>query len=94
MAIAYIYYKNSMKNVTVYLWEPNEKSRRYNLRPIGDNVFACKEIAINFQRGICFLKHNNQLFEAPLRDPTKDYRYIKHEARFDVRPVGDWEVAF
>lgn len=91
MAICYIYYTNNTKNVTAYLWEPNQKTIKYNLRPYNgsEDVFACKELLINFPKKVVVLKREDKIFESLLRDPTKDYKNLKHQAHFDF-DQGNW----
>ena len=94
MAIAYIYYTNKMNKVTVYLWEPKQETNRYYLRAVNENVYACKEVAINFVKQKCYIKKDGCMFEAPLREPKREKRNLKHQAHFDFDEIGDWAEAF
>lgn len=91
MAIAYIYYNNSMDSISVYLWEPNTETVKYKLFPYNNSkdVFACKDVLINFTKNTCTIRRDNSTYSSPLREPTKDNEYLKHQAHFDFDP-GDW----
>lgn len=92
MAIAYIYYKNNPKSVNVYFWEPQQKSIKHHLTRYkgSEDIFADKDMLIDFPEQKLYVKHNGQLFEAPLRDPKKDYANLKHQAHFDF-DQGNWD---
>ena len=96
MSIAYVYYTNSMKSVTVYLWEPHTQTERYFLKPYATNkpnCWACKEVLLDFESQQLMIRKDGKTHTAPLREPTKEKRNLKHQAHFDF-DVVDWEEVF
>jgi hypothetical protein len=98
MAICYIYYKNNPQKITVYFWEPNKKSIINYLHPYKGNedVFSNENMCIHFPKQKMIINHKGHQFEAPLRNPSKDWKNLKHEARFDFNQGNwdDWVEAF
>jgi len=97
MAICYIYYKNNPKSVTVYLWEPQQKTIKNHLTRYkgSEDIFANKNMLLNLPEQKLYVKHEGRMLEAPLRDPKSNsekgnYKNLKHQAHFDF-DQGDWD---
>lgn len=92
MAIIYIYYTNNPQYVNAYFWEPKKQSIKYNLQPYkgSRDIFACDDMLINFPKQTCTIRRNNTTYTAQLREPTKEYKNLKHQAHFDFS-CDNWD---